>query len=263
MTFISDLVRGIDIKSNRVRVYDYNDKEDPSAVYRSSLTNTKRKQAKQYRQIQKSTRAKSTTARPKIKPLIERINKDLEKGEETTLMSGHTNIVVLFITNIPDDLHQVNEEYINSEIEKLNKNAFVIVVFIHPLSQTLLRTVPYRIIPKAWTHGLRDNEYAQRYLVKSFKELTSAKAVQLRESIKNMMCLVDERLQCRLGNRPWNHSSEPAANLAVRSKTSIDSCCGHEIASKAYDSRFKACCRDGTLKSWHSDGSNPCNDELL
>ena len=34
MTFISDLVRGIDIKSNRVRVYDYNDKEDPSAVYR-------------------------------------------------------------------------------------------------------------------------------------------------------------------------------------------------------------------------------------
>jgi len=263
MTFISELVRGIDIKSNRVRVYDYNDKEDPSAVYRSSLTNTKRKQAKQIRQIQKSTRAKSTTTRPKIKPLIERINKDLEKGEETTLMSGHTNIVVLFITNIPDDLHQVNEEYINSEIEKLNKNAFVIVVFIHPLSQTLLRTVPYRIIPKAWTHGLRDNEYAQRYLVKSFKELTSAKAVQLRESIKNMMCLVDERLQCRLGNRPWNHNSEPAANLAVRSKTSIDSCCGHEIASKAYDSRFKACCRDGTLKSWHSDGSNPCNDDLL
>ena len=78
-------------------------------AFRSSLTNTKRKQAKQYRQIQKSTRAKSTTARPKIKPLIERINKDLEKGEETTLMSGHTNIVVLFITNIPDDLHQVNE----------------------------------------------------------------------------------------------------------------------------------------------------------
>jgi hypothetical protein len=51
----------------------------------------------------------------------------------------------------------------------------------------------FRIIPKAWTHGLRDNEYAQRYLVKSFKELTSAKAAQLRESIKNMMCLVDER----------------------------------------------------------------------
>jgi len=73
------------------------------------LTNTKRKQVKQIRQIQKSTRAKSTTTRPKIKPLIERINKDLEKGAKTTLMSGHTNIVVLFITNIPDDLHQVNE----------------------------------------------------------------------------------------------------------------------------------------------------------
>ena len=36
MTFISELVRGIDIKSNRVRVYDYNDANDPGAVYRYS-----------------------------------------------------------------------------------------------------------------------------------------------------------------------------------------------------------------------------------
>ena len=95
----------------------------------------------------------------------------------------------------------------------------------------------FRLVPKAWTHGLRDNEFAQRILIEDFNDLGSKKNKPLIGSIKNMLCLVDERIQCRLASRPWH---EPAQALQMRSSPQIDSCCGHEISSKAYDSRFKA-----------------------
>jgi hypothetical protein len=60
-------------------------------------------------------------------------------------MSGSTNVVILFITNIPGDLYSVDEEYLKNEIDELNKKAFVIVVFVHPQSHDELRTIPYRL----------------------------------------------------------------------------------------------------------------------
>ena len=91
-------------------------------------------------------------------------------------------------------------------------------------------------MPKQWTHGLRDNEFAQRILIDDFIDLSSGNNDAMISSIKNMLCLVDERIQCRLASRPWH---EPAQALQMRSSPQIDSCCGHEISSKAYDSRFK------------------------
>ena len=96
--------------------------------------------------------------------------------------------------------------------------------------------MPFRLVPKQWTHGLRDNEFAQRILIDDFNDLSSGSNSAMITSIKNMLCLVDERIQCRLASRPWH---EPAQALQMRSSPQIDSCCGHEISSKAYDSRFK------------------------
>lgn len=211
---------------------------------------------RQNKQIKKSLKNKATLARPKIKPVIERLNAEMESSD-TTIMSGKTNVVFLFITNIPEDLDGINQGYLESQINELNQKAFVIVIFVHPLASDDLRSVPYRLVPKQWTHGLRDNEFAQRILIDDFGNLSSGKNNALISSIKNMLCLVDERIQCRLASRPWH---EPAQALQMRSSPQIDSCCGHEISSKAYDSRFKTCCRDGTIKSWLPNGGNPCNE---
>lgn len=260
MQFIADIVSQVDMKTNRVKIFEYNEREiAEDAVFSLSLTSNKRNNRnRQMKQLRKSSKSRPTIDRPKIKPMIEKLN-SIMSTEKNTLMSGSTNVVILFITNIPGDLHDVNQEYLNTQIDELNTKAFVIVVFIHPLSNDELRTVPYRILPKSWTHGLRDNEFAQRILVKNFDELASNNNKDLINSIRSMLCLVDERLQCRLSNRPW---ADGQRSMQMRSNPMIDSCCGHEISSKAYDSRFKTCCRDGSVKSWLDDGTNPCGSNL-
>ena len=50
-----------------------------------------------------------------------------------------------------------------------------------------------RIVPKQWTHGLRDNEFAQRILVQRFSDLASNRNNAMIDSIKNLLCVVDER----------------------------------------------------------------------
>lgn len=260
MQFISDIVAQVDLKTSKVKIFEYNERDlVEDAVFNLSATNNKRNNRnRQMKQLRKSTKSRPTIDRPKIKPVVEKLNSIMSE-EKNTLMSGSTNVVVLFITNIPGDLASVTSEYLANQIEELNRKAFVIVVFIHPLSHDELRTVPYRLIPKAWTHGLRDNEFAQRILVKNFSELSSNNNGELINSVKNMLCLVDERLQCRLSNRPW---ADGQKSLQMRTNPLIDSCCGHEIAAKAYDSRFKTCCRDGSVKSWLHDGTNPCGSNM-
>ena len=78
-----------------------------------------------------------------FKPVIERLNADMESSD-TTIMSGKTNVVFLFITNIPEDLDGINQGYLESQINELNQKAFVIVIFVHPLASDDLRSVPYR-----------------------------------------------------------------------------------------------------------------------
>ena len=51
----------------------------------------------------------------------------------------------------------------------------------------------FRIVPKQWTHGLRDNEFAQRILVQRFSDLASNRNNPMIDSIKNLLCVVDER----------------------------------------------------------------------
>jgi len=260
MEFVADMITSMDLKTTKSQIYAYNDKDEinePNFVV-SAPTGKKKKSwaTRQNKQIKKSLKNKATLARPKIKPVIERLNADMESSD-TTIMSGKTNVVFLFITNIPEDLDGINQGYLESQINELNQKAFVIVIFVHPLASDDLRSVPYRLVPKQWTHGLRDNEFAQRILIDDFGDLSSGKNNALINSIKNMLCLVDERIQCRLASRPWH---EPAQALQMRSSPQIDSCCGHEISSKAYDSRFKTCCRDGTIKSWLPNGGNPCNE---
>lgn len=260
MQFIGDIVAQVDLKTSRAKIFEYNEREVvEDAVFSLSFTSNKRNNRnRQLKQLRKSTKSRPTIDRPKIKPVIEKLN-SIMSPDKNTLMSGSTNVVILFITNIPGDLHEVNDEYLNNQIEELNNKAFVIVVFVHPMSSDELRTVPYRILPKSWTHGLRDNEFAQRILVKNFDELASNNNKDLVKSIRSMLCLVDERLQCRLSNRPW---ADGQRSMQMRSNPMIDSCCGHEISSKAYDSRFKTCCRDGSVKSWLDDGTNPCGSNL-
>merc|ERR1712176_1354902 len=257
MQFVSDLVAQVDLKTNKVKIYQYNEKDtigDP--VFSASTTSNKRNNRnRQLKQLRKSTKSRPTIERPKIKPIIEKLN-SVMSAEKNTLMSGSTNVVILFITNIPGDLHTVDKDYLNNQIEELNSKAFVIVIFVHPMSHNELRTVPYRILPKSWTHGLRDNEFAQRILVKNFSELASNNNKAMVNAVRSMLCLVDERLQCRLSNKPW---ADGTKTIQMRSTPMIDSCCGHEIAAKAYDSRFKTCCRDGSVKSWLMPGNtNPC-----
>jgi hypothetical protein len=39
----------------------------------------------------------------------------------------------------------------------------------------------------------------------------------------------------------------------------LDSCCGADFfQSTAYDSELKTCCETGVVRSWNSDGSDPC-----
>lgn len=259
MQFVGDIIKQVDSKSSKIKVFEYNEKdiiEDP--VFSLSYTTIRKRKNfnRQMKQLQKSTKSRPTISRSQIKPMIEKLN-NVMTADKNTLMSGSTNVVILFITNIPGDLYSVDEEYLKNEIDELNKKAFVIVVFVHPQSHDELRTIPYRIIPKSWTHGLRDNEFAQRILVQKFNELASANNKDLVNSVRSMLCLVDERLQCRLSNRPWADGKQ---SMTMRSTPMIDSCCGHEIAAHAYDSRFKTCCRDGTVKSWLADGTNPCGD---
>ena len=52
--------------------------------------------------------------------------------------------VFLFITNIPEDLDAIDEGYLEKEINELNQKAFVIVIFVHPMADDELRTIPYR-----------------------------------------------------------------------------------------------------------------------
>ena len=52
--------------------------------------------------------------------------------------------VFLFITNIPEDLDGIDEGYLEKEINELNQKAFVIVIFVHPMADDELRTIPYR-----------------------------------------------------------------------------------------------------------------------
>ena len=68
------------------------------------------------------------------------------ESSDTTIMSGKTNVVFLFITNIPEDLDGINKGYLESQINELNQKAFVIVIFVHPLASDDLRSVPYRLI---------------------------------------------------------------------------------------------------------------------
>lgn len=262
MQFVSDLVSQIDLKTNKIKIFEYNENDtigDP--VFSASMTSNKRNNRnRQLKQLRKSTKSRPTIERPKIKPIVEKLNSVMD-ADKNTLMSGSTNVVILFITNIPGDLHNVDKDYLSNEIKELNSKAFVIVVFVHPMSTSELRTVPYRLLPKAWTHGLRDNEFAQRILVQKFSELSSNNNKPLVKSVKNMLCLVDERLQCRLSNKPWHDGQK---GLQLRSTLMIDSCCGHEIASKAYDSQWKACCRDGSVKSWIGESrENPCGSNAL
>jgi len=261
MEFIGDISSQIDLKNNRVKIFEYNERDVvDDAIFSLSFTSNKRNNRnRQLKQLRKSSRQRPTLARPQIKPIIEKLN-SVMSTEKNTLMSGSTNVVILFITNIPGDLHTVDSEYLNNQIEELNSKAFVIVIFVHPMSHNELRTVPYRILPKSWTHGLRDNEFAQRILVKNFSELASNNNKAMVNAVRSMLCLVDERLQCRLSNKPW---ADGQRAMQMRSSPMIDSCCGHEIAAKAYDSRFKTCCRDGSVKSWLTDGTNPCGSNQL
>ena len=55
-----------------------------------------------------------------------------------------TTKVFLFITNIPEDLDGIDEGYLEKEINELNQKAFVIVIFVHPMADDELRTIPYR-----------------------------------------------------------------------------------------------------------------------
>ena len=145
MQFIADIVSQVDMKTNRVKIFEYNEREiAEDAVFSLSLTSNKRNNRnRQMKQLRKSSKSRPTIDRPKIKPMIEKLN-SIMSTEKNTLMSGSTNVVILFITNIPGDLHDVNQEYLNTQIDELNTKAFVIVVFIHPLSNDELRTVPYR-----------------------------------------------------------------------------------------------------------------------
>ena len=61
-----------------------------------------------------------------------------------TLMRILTLKVFLFITNIPEDLDGIDEGYLEKEINELNQKAFVIVIFVHPMADDELRTIPYR-----------------------------------------------------------------------------------------------------------------------
>lgn len=256
MQFVADLITSIDTRGNKAKIFAYNDVEQiekPNFIVQGG-NGRKNWKSRQNKQIRRSISSKPTLARPKIKPIIEHLNNEMNE-DSTSIMSGRTNIVFLFITNIPEDLDSIDEGYLEKEINELNQKAFVIVIFVHPMADDELRTIPYRIVPKQWTHGLRDNEFAQRILVRQFSDLASNRNNPMIESIKNLLCVVDERIQCRLANRPWHEASR---SLQMRSSPQIDSCCGHEISSKAYDSRFKTCCRDGTVKSWLSNGQNPC-----
>ena len=60
--------------------------------------------------------------------------------------------VFLFITNIPEDLDAIDEGYLEKEINELNQKAFVIVIFVHPMADDELRTIPYRWSPNYTLH---------------------------------------------------------------------------------------------------------------
>lgn len=64
--------------------------------------------------------------------------------------------VFLFITNIPEDLDAIDEGYLEKEINELNQKAFVIVIFVHPMADDELRTIPYRWSPNYTLHDFEE-----------------------------------------------------------------------------------------------------------
>ena len=72
------------------------------------------------KQLRKSTKSRPTIERPKIKPIVEKLNSVMD-ADKNTLMSGSTNVVILFITNVPGDLHNVNKGQLTLIIDKSNR----------------------------------------------------------------------------------------------------------------------------------------------
>ena len=77
MQFVGDIIKQVDSKSSKIKVFEYNEKdiiEDP--VFSLSYTTIRKRKNfnRQMKQLQKSTKSRPTISRSQIKPMIEKLN---------------------------------------------------------------------------------------------------------------------------------------------------------------------------------------------